>query len=76
MPVVAFLSLLLAIAAAGQFYIWWGARSAARDAKARPSHEHWTERRVRRARALAARRGAIFLGSAAVVLEGVATLLR
>jgi len=74
MSLLVCLSLFLALLAALRLYAWREALGTTRVATARRTSEHWTERRARHARARAARSGAIYLGSAAVLLQGVAQL--
>lgn len=74
MSLLACLSLFLALLAALRLYAWREALGMARANTARRTGEHWTERRARHARARAARSGAICLGSAAILLQGVAQL--
>lgn len=75
MYVVAFLSFASTVAAVVMACLWARAINARAVAKRRP-HEHWTVHRAWQAKERTARLSAACLATAAILLQGVAELLR
>lgn len=69
-----YLSAILLVAAL-LTYGWGRAPIVSRSAASRRSAEHWTERRARQMKLRIARLAGIYLGIAALALEGVAQLV-